>query len=148
MYPAESFIELEEDLDENDNQEWTFEDDWPYGEYKTDLEFKKADAVEGEDGFEFRQLPDEIKFGGSDKAGYFASSHEPQPVSEADQKKVDEEEEKQNKQKEQNARLAQKELESKKAQQKVEAQMQLLKQEQNSAKLKVYFSVMNLYFHK
>ena len=26
--------------------------------------------------------------------------------------------------------------------------MQLLKQEQNSAKLKVYFSVMNLYFHK
>ena len=61
---------------------------------------------------------------------------------------MDEEEEKQNKKKEQDARLAQKELESKKAQQKVEAQMQLLKQEQNSAKLKVYFSVMNLYFHK
>jgi len=26
--------------------------------------------------------------------------------------------------------------------------MQLLKQEQNSAKLKVYFSAMDLYFHK
>lgn len=61
---------------------------------------------------------------------------------------MDDQEEKDNKEKERQARKAQKELESKKARQKAEAQMQLLKQEQNSAKLKVYFSAMDLYFHK
>ena len=39
-------------------------------------------------------------------------------------------------------------MEKRKAEQKIQAQMQLLKQEQNSAKLKNYFSVMHLYFHK
>ena len=72
----------------------------------------------------------------------------PEPISEKDQKELDDQEEKDNKEKERQARKAQKELESKKARQKAEAQMQLLKQEQNSAKLKVYFSAMDLYFHK
>lgn len=61
---------------------------------------------------------------------------------------MDDQEEKDNKEKEREARQAQKELEQRKARQKAEAQMQLLKQEQNSAKLKVYFSAMDLYFHK
>lgn len=47
-YPQESYIELEDDLDENDNQEWSFEDDWPYGDYKCELEFKNPEAAEGE----------------------------------------------------------------------------------------------------
>jgi len=66
-YPAESLILLEEDLDENDNIEWTFEEDWPYGEYVAELQFRQANAVEGEDGFEFKDLPEAIKYGGSDK---------------------------------------------------------------------------------
>ena len=142
LYPAEQMVVLDEELDENDNLEWIIEKDIPYGEYTTKLLYKKLGTAEGEEGHELKELPE-----GLDEK-WFKASNEPSPISEADQKKFDEEEEKQNKQKEQNARLAQKELESKKAQQKVEAQMQLLKQEQNSAKLKVYFSVMNLYFHK
>lgn len=39
-------------------------------------------------------------------------------------------------------------METRKAKQKAEAQTQLLKQEKNSAHLKVYFSAMDLYFHK
>lgn len=61
---------------------------------------------------------------------------------------MDDEEEKQNKEKEREARNAQKELEKRKAEQKIQAQMQLLKQETNSAKLKDYFGVMHLFFHR
>ena len=72
----------------------------------------------------------------------------PEPISKEKQRELDDKEEKDNKEKEREARQAQKELEQRKARQKAEAQMQLLKQEQNSAKLKVYFSAMDLYFHK
>ena len=114
-YPPECLLVLEEDEDENGNPEWILEKDMPYGAYKVQLLYKKADAAEGEDNFELKTLPDNID------EKYFKASNEPSPVSESEQKKLDEEEEKLNKQKEQNARLAQKELESKKAQQKVEA---------------------------
>ena len=135
-------IPLQEDVDENDNPEFVAEFDRPYGTYTALLKWRVKEAAEGDESGELKALPEGL----DDK--YFTASHEPKPISEQQQKLLDEEEEKQNKKKEQDARLAQKELESKKAQQKVEAQMQLLKQEQNSAKLKVYFSVMNLYFHK
>ena len=79
---------------------------------------------------------------------YFSHETEPEPVSLEKQKQLDDEEEKQNKEKEREARNAQKELEKRKAEQKIQAQMQLLKQEQNSAKLKNYFGVMSLFFHK
>ena len=79
---------------------------------------------------------------------YFRDDCEPEPISRDKQRALDEQEEKENKEKEREARQAQKELEQRKARQKAEAQMQLLKQEQNSAKLKVYFSAMDLYFHK
>lgn len=79
---------------------------------------------------------------------YFRDRCSPMPISSTQQKELDDQEEKDNKDKEREARKAQKELETKKAKQKAEAQMQLLKQEQNSAKLKVYFSAMDLYFHK
>ena len=140
-YPS-LLIPLQEELDENDNPEYVAEFDRPYGTYTANLKWRVKDAAEGDENGELKALPE-----GLDEK-YFAATHEPKPISEQQQKLMDEEEEKQNKKKEQDARLAQKELESKKAQQKVEAQMQLLKQEQNSAKLKVYFSVMNLYFHK
>jgi len=58
------------------------------------------------------------------------------------------EEEEDNKRKEHEARLAQKKLEEEKAKIRVDKQQQILKQEQNSAKLKVYFRAMNLSFHK
>lgn len=139
-YPS-IVMPLAEELDENENLEYLAEFDRPYGTYTVELRYKVKDTVEGDENFELQPLPE-------GKGDAFLATHEPMPISETQQKQFDEEEEKQNKKKEQEARLAQKELESKKAQQKVEAQMQLLKQEQNSAKLKVYFSVMNLYFHK
>lgn len=82
------------------------------------------------------------------KDGYFSIRCTPEPVSREMQQQFDDDEEKGNKEKEREARQAQKELEQRKARQKAEAQQQLLKQEQNSAKLKVYFSAMDLYFHK
>ena len=54
------------------------------------------------------------------KKFYFARC-EPEPISEQEQKQLDDLEEKQNKEKERDARKAQKELETRKAKQKAEA---------------------------
>lgn len=72
----------------------------------------------------------------------------PEPISKKERDEEDEKEFARNKEKEKEARLAQKELETRKARQKADAQAQLMMQEKNSAKLKVYFSAMDLYFHK
>ena len=104
--------------------------------------FRNKDAQEGDDQYDLTQLTEDwVK-------EFFSDSVEPEPVSVDKQKQLDDEEEKQNKEKEREARNAQKELEKRKAEQKIQAQMQLLKQEQNSAKLKNYFGVMHLFFHK
>ena len=48
----------------------------PYGAYKAKLLYRKADAVEGEDNFELKELPEGID------EKYFKASNEPSPVSE------------------------------------------------------------------
>lgn len=97
-YPS-IVIPLQEELDENDNIEYIAEFDRPYGHIKTEIKYRLRDASETDDNFKLEPLPNDLD-------QYFKESHEPQPISEAKQKEMDEEEEKQNKKKEQDARLA------------------------------------------
>lgn len=78
----------------------------------------------------------------------FSYEIEPKPISLAMQQELDQIEETENKQREHQARLAQKNLEEEKARLRAEQQQQIMKQEKNSAKLKVYFRSINLSFHK
>lgn len=140
-FQTSELIQMEEDLDDPDLPEYFIELERPYGAYSVKMLYREVEPQPNGDPHEFKPFMDTL-------FEHFKNRCEPEPISAAQQKELDEQEERDNKEKEREARLAQKELEQRKAKQKVEAQMQLLKQEQNSAKLKVYFSAMDLFFHK
>lgn len=143
-YPQSETIQLEQNYDnyESNVPEYIAEIDRPWGTYKVNLLFRKAEAEEDEEGFDLTEVDQKFV------TGCLFPTVEPEPISVQKQKELDEEEEKHQKEKEREAKNYQKELEKKKAEEKIKAQMQLLKQEQNSTKLKIYFGVMHLYFHK
>ena len=133
---------MEVDQVDDNRTDYELELELPYGNYslalyKTEID-KDGNQIDNES-----MVPLDEKL-----LEYFRDYCTPEPISREQQRELDDREEKDNKEKEREARQAQKELEQRKARQKAEAQMQLLKQEQNSAKLKVYFSAMDLYFHK
>ena len=99
------------------------------------------DAEEGDENGNWKDVTEKFK-------NDFRNICEPKPISRAQQAEIDEREEKENKERESEARLAQKKLEEEKARLRIEQQQQILKQEQNSARLKIYFRAMNLSFHK
>ena len=138
----QDYIPLTGSIGDNGVTEYNLELDLPYGEFTPHiflLEANKNDSSEGAG--EPQPIPQQFM-------DFFSATCIPEPISREKQQQNDDMEEKENKEKEREARQAQKELEQRKARQKAEAQQQLLKQEQNSAKLKVYFSAMDLYFHK
>ena len=139
-YPTSEMYNMEVDIAEEGIAEYFLEIERPYGSYTTALYYREIDGPPDQ---ELKPVEPQLV------ADYYDDKKcVPEPVSRDKQRERDDEEEKENKEKEREARQAQKELEQRKAKQKAEAQQQLLKQEQNSAKLKVYFSAMDLYFHK
>jgi hypothetical protein len=114
----------------------------PYGDYKAVGKMMAADEDgDGGSAENIIDLPPQLK-------QYFKHMCEPKPISAAEQERRDNEEEEENKKKEQQARNKQKQLDDKKAEMRIEKQAAILKQEQNSAQLKVYFRAMNLQLHK
>ena len=111
---------LNEDNDDPDLPEYELELDRPYGTYKIQAFYREKEPQANGEPQEMKALTDEI-------LTYLRDHCTPEPISEKEQKELDDQEEKDNKEKERQARKAQKELESKKARQKAEAQMQLLK---------------------
>ena len=132
------FHTLEVDVEEN-VVEYFLELEVPYGKAEFKIFVKDLEALDSSE----PPTPLDDKY-----LPYFRDHCVPEPISRERQRELDDQEEKDNKEKEREARQAQKELEQRKARQKAEAQNQLLKQEKNSAKLKVYFNAMDLYFHK
>ena len=134
-------IELKEDIGDTDLPDYSARLELPYGTYDAQLHYRLASAVEGEEAWALK--PADTKC-----LPYFTAVCDPKPISREQQQELDDKEEKENKDRENEARIAQKKLEDEKTKIRQETQQKILKQEQNSAKLKAYFRAMNLSFHK
>lgn len=106
---------METDYGDNDSIVWEIEMEVPYGTYEAQLLYKKTEAEEGDDNFEYKEVP-------AAKLELFYHTCEPIPISRQQQQELDDKEEKENKERETEARLAQKKLEEEKARLRIEQQ--------------------------
>ena len=140
-FDSNMIISLHEEIGEAELPEYSARLDLPYGTYDCQLFFRLASAVEGDESWPLKEA--ELK-----AVKFFNHNCDPKPISREQQQELDDKEEKENKDRENEARTAQKKLEDEKTKIRQETQQKILKQEQNSAKLKAYFRAMNLSFHK
>jgi len=148
-YPSEFYfpmdkIEAGEDEDKVE-YDYDFETKLPYGkieEKKILVRARKPKGASEDD------PPPERKSIPQTEEAFIHWDIVPQPISVEDQKARDDLEEQENREREQKARVTQIKLEEEKARLRAEQQQIIMKQEQNIARLKVYFRAIEVAFHE